>query len=319
MGRGGSIIANYHLHAKIITRSTGRSIVAAAAYRAGEALRHHLANVTHDYSRRSGVVHREILLPPGAPAWMGDRSTLWNAVEAVEKRKDAQLGREIEVSIPRELSPDQRLELVRRFIVTEFAERGMTSDFALHTGMASDGGEHPHAHILLTLRPATATGFGQKHREWNDRNLLNSWRERWAEYANDALERAGHSDRVDHRSYAERGIDRRPQTKLGPAGHRVRRAAAGGKPIPAGYQRRLERAAGVWMENHARTLGGKYVTAAAPAKALVRPLAEKAMSSTRIGQLMAVRARAPTARSVMRISNRTLTRTLEITDDLTRE
>ncbi len=154
----------------------------------------------HDYSRKRGVVHSEIMAPENAPDWMRDRDQLWNAVEAVEKRRDAQLAREIEVALPRELDRAERLDLLRGFVQREFIDRGMIADLAIHEGRARDGQGQPHAHVMLTMRELTGDGFGKKDRSWNAPDLLLGWREAWARDANTALERAGRSERIDHRS-----------------------------------------------------------------------------------------------------------------------
>ena len=96
-------MAIYHLHGKVFSRSKGHSAVASAAYRAGECLQDERANKEQDYTRKGGVVHKEIIAPDNAQAWAQDRGALWNKVEATERRKDSQLAREIEVAIPREL------------------------------------------------------------------------------------------------------------------------------------------------------------------------------------------------------------------------
>lgn len=193
-------MAIYHLSAKVISRASGRSSVAAAAYRTAGKLRDDRQGLAHDYSRKGGVVHAEIIAPENAPDWMRDRNQLWNAVEAVEKRRDAQLAREIEVALPRELERGERLELLRGFVQREFVNRGMIADVAVHEGKARDGHNQPHAHIMLTMRELTGEGFGQKNRGWNAPDLLMGWREAWARDANTSLERAGRSERIDHRS-----------------------------------------------------------------------------------------------------------------------
>lgn len=193
-------MAIYHLSAKVIGRKAGRSAVAAAAYRVAGRLRDERQGIAHDYSRKGGVVHAEIMAPDNAPDWMRDRDQLWNAVEAIEKRKDAQLAREIEVALPRELDRGERLELLRGFVQREFIDRGMIADVAVHEGRARDGHGQPHAHVMLTMRELTGDGFGQKDRSWNAPDLLMGWREAWARDANTALERAGWSERIDHRS-----------------------------------------------------------------------------------------------------------------------
>ena len=198
--RGVPSVAIYHLSAKVISRAGGRSSVAAAAYRTAGRLRDERQGLEHDYSRKGGVVHCEIMAPENAPEWMRDRDQLWNAVEAVEKRRDAQLAREIEVALPRELDRGERLELLRGFVQREFVDRGMIADVAVHEGKARDGQGQPHAHVMLTMRELTGEGFGKKDRSWNAPDLLMGWREAWARDANIALERAGRSERIDHRS-----------------------------------------------------------------------------------------------------------------------
>jgi hypothetical protein len=193
-------VAIYHLSAKVISRAGGRSSVAAAAYRTAGRLRDDRQGLEHDYSRKGGVVHAEIMAPENAPDWMRDRDQLWNAIEAVEKRRDAQLAREIEVALPRELDRGARLELLRGFVQREFVDRGMIADVAVHEGKARDGQSQPHAHVMLTMRELAGDGFGKKDRSWNAPDLLMGWREAWAREANGALERAGRSERIDHRS-----------------------------------------------------------------------------------------------------------------------
>jgi hypothetical protein len=193
-------VAIYHLSAKVISRAGGRSSVAAAAYRTAGRLRDDRQGLEHDYSRKGGVVHSEIMAPENAPDWMRDRDQLWNAVEAVEKRRDAQLAREIEVALPRELDRGERLELLRGFVQREFVDRGMIADVAVHEARARDGQSQPHAHVMVTMRELTGDGFGKKDRSWNAPDLLVGWREAWARDANTALERAGRSERIDHRS-----------------------------------------------------------------------------------------------------------------------
>ncbi len=193
-------MAIYHLSAKIIRRSAGRSSVAAAAYRSASRLSDQRLGLDYDYTRKGGIEHSEILAPENAPNWMRDRATLWNTVERVEKRRDAQLSREIELALPRELSLDRRVGLVREFIQSEFVDCGMVADCNHHAGKARDGGEQPHVHVMLSTRELMGDGFGPKNRDWNSVDKLERWRERWAEHVNLELERAGHDIRVDHRN-----------------------------------------------------------------------------------------------------------------------
>ncbi len=205
-------MAIYHFSAQIINRSKGRSSVAAAAYRAGQRFEDERTGLSHDYTKKSGIEHTEILAPDNSPEWVNDRAKLWNEVEIAEKRKDAQTAREINVALPRELKKEQQIECVRSFVKDNFVNKGMVADIAIH----SNDIENPHAHIMLTMRDITPEGFGKKNREWNDKEQLEQWREKWAEYANKALERSGHTDRIDHRSLEAQGIDREPQIHVGP-------------------------------------------------------------------------------------------------------
>ena len=218
-------MAIYHFSAKVIGRSQGRSAVAAAAYRAAEELHDKLLDLNHKYTAKRGVVHREIMLPDGAPDRWLDREALWNEVEAGEKRCDAQLARDIEISLPRELGQAEAIRLAQDFVREQFVSRGMVADLNVHWGTGADGEAQPHAHVMLTMRRVEGDGFGPKARDWNDRALLGGWRERWAETANQRLCELGHDARIDHRSYAEQGIPLEPQHKVGPAG--MRRAERG--------------------------------------------------------------------------------------------
>lgn len=218
-------MAIYHFSAKVIGRSTGRSAVAAAAYRSASELLDERLGRTHDYTAKAGVVHSEIMLPEGAPERWLDRATLWNEVEARERQHNSQLARDVEIALPRELSRAEGIALVRDFVREQFVSRGMVADLNVHWGVGSDGEMQPHAHIMLTMRRVEGDGFGPKERAWNDRALLSGWRERWAELANQRLCELGHDVRIDHRSYAEQGIPLEPQHKIGPAG--ARRAERG--------------------------------------------------------------------------------------------
>jgi ATP-dependent exoDNAse (exonuclease V) alpha subunit len=201
-------VAAYRCSVQVVSRSSGRSAVAAAAYRAGVELHDHRQGLVHDYTRKQDIAHCEILQPAGSPAFFADREKLWNAVEAGEKRKDAQLAREVEVMLPRELSQAENLALLRGYVAEQFVARGMVADLSLHTGhKASDGKAQPHAHIMLTMREIGPDGFGKKVREWNDKDQLAAWREAWADHANRSLERAGRDERVDHRTLAAQRED----------------------------------------------------------------------------------------------------------------
>lgn len=211
-------MALYHMTVKVIGRSAGRSATAAAAYRAAEVVHDERTGETHDYRAKGNVAHTEILLPENAPEWMGSREKLWNGVERAEKRKDAQLAREVELAIPRELTREQQIALVRDFVREEFVARGMVADIAIHAPKAGDGQDQPHAHIMLTMRSIQGDGFGNKDRTWNDGERYVQSRARWADLANERLRQHGHEDAatLDHRSYADRDIDREATVHMGP-------------------------------------------------------------------------------------------------------
>ncbi len=234
-------IAIYHWNIGIVSRGKGKSAVAAAAYRSGEKLTNEWDGVTHDYTRKGGVVHTEIMLPPHAPPSFADRSTLWNSVELYEKAGNAQLAREIDAALPIELSREEQIRLVREYCSSQFVSRGMCVDFAIHD---TDSG-NPHCHIMLTMRPLDERGTwaakskkeydldenGERIRlpsgrykthkidltGWNDKDNTLLWRKAWADFTNDFLERNGSPERIDHRSNAERGIDEIPTVHMGVA------------------------------------------------------------------------------------------------------
>ena len=214
-------MAIFHFSAKVIGRAAGRSAVAAAAYRAGERLHDERLDRDHDFRAKSGVEHSEIMLPEGAPEQWRDRERVWNDVEAFEKRKDAQLAREVEFAIPREMTKADGIELARDFVQAEFVERGMIADLNVHWDIGADGLAKPHAHVMLTMREAGKDGFGQKVRDWNRTELVEQWRERWADHVNARLAELDIDARIDHRSLAAQGIDLEPQDKIGPAASRM--------------------------------------------------------------------------------------------------
>jgi hypothetical protein len=202
-----AIMAIYHFDASVISRSKGRSATAAIAYRTAEVITDHRTGEVHDYTRKGGVLHTEIIAPDNAPAWVHDRSALWNAVEDAERRKDAQVAREVRVALPSELTTAQNADLVRAFVREQFVARGMIADVALHApGREGDQRNH-HAHIMLTTREVGPEGFGAKERDWNAKDLLVDWRQSWAEHVNDTLERHDISERVDHRTLVAQRAD----------------------------------------------------------------------------------------------------------------
>jgi Ti-type conjugative transfer relaxase TraA len=214
-------MAIYHFSAKVISRANGSSALASAAYRSASRLYDQRLDRGHDFTNKSGVIHSEVMTPEGAPEEFRERESLWNEVEAAEKRKDAQLAREVEFAIPRELTKEQGIELARDFVQTEFVDRGMIADLNLHWDIGADGQYKPHAHVMLTMRSADENGFGAKVREWNRTEQLEHWREAWATHVNERLAELGIEARIDHRSLEAQGIELEPQHKIGPAAARM--------------------------------------------------------------------------------------------------
>jgi len=235
-------VAIYHLSVSAVSRSTGRSAVAAAAYRAGDCLRDERTGQVHDYRRRSGVLMAEIVAPPGSVPF--DRERLWQAAEAAEKRKDARTAREIRIALPAELDADACRDLARRFGLW-LAERYRTVvDVAVHAPDRTGDQRNVHAHILMPTREIGADGtFGAKLRVLHDPKTgpaeIEAMRVAWEELANRALAAAGVDARIDHRSLAEQGLDRAPTVHLGPAATAVERRTG----EPSQIRERAEEAA----------------------------------------------------------------------------
>lgn len=249
-----------HFTPQLISRGSGRSAVLSAAYRHCARMEHEAEGRVVDYSNKRGLRHEEFFLPPNAPEWarnlIADRSvpgaaeTFWNAVEAHEKRSDAQLAKEFIIALPVELTPEQNIALVREFVATQVLARGQVADWvyhdeqslsgadALHPEHAQDGigARNPHIHLMTTLRPLTEDGFGSKkvaitgesgeplrndagkiaYRLWSgEKSEFLEQRQAWLDLQNKHLALAGLDIRVDGRSYAERGIDLVPMTHIG--------------------------------------------------------------------------------------------------------
>ena len=212
-------MAIYHLSVKCISRAQGRSATAAAAYRSATKIHDHRTGELHDFTRKGGIVHTEIVLPEGAPTWAQDRERLWNEAELAETRRNSTVAREFEVALPKELDPDARQALAME-LARGIAERhGCAVDLAIHRPGRQDDNRNHHAHVLCTTRRLSGEGFGAKTRELDDKKTgeVEHWREQWAQLTNRALEKAKIAERVDHRSLADQGIDREPTMHLGPA------------------------------------------------------------------------------------------------------
>lgn len=238
-------MAMYHCSIKNISRSGGKSAVASASYRAGEKLEDLETGLTHDYSKKTEVVYSEIFLCENAPIEYQDRATLWNAVEQKETASNSRLAREWEVALPNELTLEQSKELVRGF-AQSLADEGMCVDANIHW---KNGNHHAHIMGTVrainekgewtakTRKVYDLDENGQKipqidkktglqkvdgqnrkqwksHKEdytnWNSKEKVEEWRERWADQCNKALEKAQSIERVDHRSFERQGIERIP-------------------------------------------------------------------------------------------------------------
>lgn len=196
-------MAIYHLSVKPVARSAGRSATAAAAYRAGAVIACEREGRLHDYSRKQGIAHTEIIVPDGA-SWASDRSALWNAAEAAERRVNSTVAREYELALPAELSMAGRVALVRAFGEDLRDRYGVAVDIAIHAPHRDGDQRNWHAHVLTTTRVVEAEGLGAKTRILDDRKTgpaqVVELRETWAELSNRYLEREGFAERVDHRS-----------------------------------------------------------------------------------------------------------------------
>ncbi len=222
-------MALFHFHMAQIKRSAGQSAMAAAAYRAGENLHSDYYGIDYDYTRKSSVVHTEILLPSHAPSAYADRQTLWDAVEKVERGKRAQLAHSFDIALPNEFTEKENIELARRFVTEHLVARGMIADLAVHMPDKEGGIDNPHFHVLCPIRPMNPDGtWGAKQRreylfhddrtsvldyaghqkfsavpttDWSTVETLEKLRRAWAEMCNQAYAARGLNCCIDHRSY----------------------------------------------------------------------------------------------------------------------
>ncbi len=233
---------SFHFSVNIISRGKGKSAVASAAYISGEKIKNEWDGVTHDYTKKQGVISKEIFLPDHAPKEYKDRKTLWNSVELFEKNSNAQLARNFIISLPKELSIEENKKMIEEYIQNNFVKEGMIVDLAIHDE-SRDGNQNIHAHIMTIVRPINEDGtWGQKSKKeyildekgekvlnkngkpktrkvelttWNDKGNVEKWRENFSNLCNKYLERAGAEKRVDHRSFKRQGIKQIPTIHLG--------------------------------------------------------------------------------------------------------
>jgi ATP-dependent exoDNAse (exonuclease V) alpha subunit len=230
-------VATVLCHVNIVSRGSGRSAVAAAAYRGREKIKSAYDGRVRDYSSRTDLVFAEILLPANAPERLANRAVLWNEVEGVEKQSNAQLARQVEFALPIELTRQQNIALARD-MAERFVREGMVADLCIH----DDETGNPHAHVMLTMRPLNQDGtWGAKSRkeyildedgqrikltggrwksrkvntvDWDNRENVEKWRKWYADITNQHLARNGHQIRIDHRSFKRQGIARIPTVRL---------------------------------------------------------------------------------------------------------
>lgn len=212
-------MAIYHLSVKAVSRAKGRSATAAAAYRAAMKILDERTGLLHDYSRKHGVAHTEILAPDDSPSWARERDRLWNEAEQAERRVNSTVAREFEVALPNELTAGQRLTLARDLANQIVIRHRCAVDIAIHAPNPAGDERNHHAHLLLTTRRLTESGFTEKTRELDDLKTgeVVYWRERWAGIVNEHLARHGQESRLDHRSLEDQGEAREPTQHLGPA------------------------------------------------------------------------------------------------------
>lgn len=292
------LMAIYHLHCKVFSRSKGQTAIAAAAYRSGTKLEDHELGTVSDFTKKKGIAFSEIELPSNAPKEYADREVLWNAVQEVEKSKDAQLCREFEIALPKELSLVEQIELVRTFAKSLVSE-GMIADYSIHD--KNDG--NPHVHILTTMRgiddkgkwmskqkkiysldeggnripiidkktgqQKISNGRRQWKREtlldtsWNSKEQLLAWRKRWSDICNEAIDKKNalieeenlavnlyaqqpEINHIDHRSYAEQGVNKTPTIHEGWQARKMERLGMTSERLE--QNRRINQMNSIWSQ-----------------------------------------------------------------------
>lgn len=217
----------YHCSVKPVSRSAGRSVVAAAAYRLGECLHDERYATVHDYTRRRGVEATFTVAPADAPEWAHHPESLWNAAERAEMRKNSTLAREVELALPSLLSPEDRQRITEKFAAALVERYHVAVSVAIHLPSSKGDNRNHHAHILFTTREMEPDGFGKKTRVLDDRKTgpqeVLKLRELAADIINESLAAVNADIRVDHRSFKDRGIEQEPTTHLGPAATEMER------------------------------------------------------------------------------------------------
>ena len=241
---------SFHFSVNIISRGKGKSAVASAAYISGEKIKNEWDGVTHDYTKKQGVISKEIFLPDHAPKEYKDRKTLWNSVELFEKNSNAQLARNFIISLPKELSIEENKKMIEEYVQNNFVKEGMIVDLAIHDE-SREGNQNIHAHIMTIVRPINEDGtWGQKSKKeyildekgekilnkngkpktrkvelttWNDKGNVEKWRENFSDLCNEYLAKNKIEKRVDHRSFKRQNSDYLPTIHLGSAASAMER------------------------------------------------------------------------------------------------
>ena len=196
-------MALYRLEMQNVSRANGVSSVAKAAYRHRSVMIDERTGEMHGEksANRDDLVYAEILAPDNTPDFLIKSSNkLWNFVEKTEKRKDARTAKEFKITLPTELSNEQNIKLLKDFLLNHFIDKGIICDFVLHNDKDN---KNPHAHVMITTREITPSGFGKKVRAWDEEKTLHDWRKQWSKTQNKHLKNAGLKSRVSHRTLEE--------------------------------------------------------------------------------------------------------------------
>ena len=216
-------MAIFHLKHGFLSRSSGASSVAKAAYNAAEKITDNKGSTEYsDYTRKGGVLYGEICLPTGTPTWANKRGELWRRLEEREdkstRRKDAVLAHNFDIALPHELTLEQNIFLARDFVREQFTRKGYAVDWSIHSPDPRGDNRNIHLHILVPLRKIEGESFGNKARYNRSqlRQQVRTWRTSWEALANRHLKRYGHKAKIDERSLRAQGSKRAPSRHRGP-------------------------------------------------------------------------------------------------------
>jgi Ti-type conjugative transfer relaxase TraA len=278
-------MAIYHLHVKMISRSKGQSAVRSAAYRSASKLYDERLMETYNFKNKKDVVFSKIFIPDNSPSWLLNihktqsmnknkaSEILWNFVEKHETRLNSQPSREVEFSLPIELTQEQAIGLGRSFIHEQFVSQGMIADMSIHWDQGN-----PHVHVMLTTRRLTENGFGIKERDWGKKTLLLEWRKQWAEHANLYLRQNNIDARIDHRSYKDQEIDLMPTTHNGYSSPTTSKKVEANLLRPDEILKKIERHYSVFSEPEIRKMLRTY----SKDKAIIQNVMEELKQNSKV-------------------------------------